>query len=304
MTNPAQPAPAGSSVTPSTGWRRALSRRWFWVLSALVLLSGIGVAVGYGLLVAARQDQVCTAGAQSSSWTGIQISGLPAVLQSSFGYGRGTQVIESTLNATARPGFTLPASIAVFAEPLTTIDGTQIIPSLSVTNGAPAQRGVSAVATRIASTSTYQLEVCVRAPTATAGSYSTQLLFPGATLATGTSLPVNVTFQSQVAPFILTVGLAPLSVLGMLYTTLVLVRVKDPHVVLGGIGNKLLDELWSVNGLAALILSVGAVFTAWNAQCFRNPVWGTPWPTILVSLVTMAGAAAAASSVPMSLSRS
>jgi hypothetical protein len=122
MTNPSQQAPAGSSGAPRKGWGRILSQRWFWVLSAIVLLSGIGVAVGYGLIAAARQDQVCT-GAR-------------------------------------------------------------------------------------------------------------------------------------------------------------------------------------VNGLAALILSIGAGFTAWNAQCFRNPVWGSPWPAILVSLVTMAGAAAAASTVPMSLSRS
>ena len=304
MMNLSQPAQTGSSGPARGRWKNVFSQRWFWVLAAIVLLSGIGVAVGYGLIAAAQQDQACTGGAQSSSWTGIQISGLPSTLQSSFGYGRGTQVIESTLNATARPGFALPASIAVFAEPLTTSDGAQMIPSLSGTSGSQAQRGISAVATRIASTSTYQLEVCVRAPSAIAGSYTTQLLFPGATLTTGTSLPVTVTFQSEVVPFILTVGLAPLSVLGMLYTTLILIRRKDSDLKLGEIGSQLLNELWSVNGLAALILSVGAVFIAWNAQCFRNPVWGTPWPTILVSLAIMAGAAAAASTVPMSLSKS
>ena len=94
MTNPSQQAPAGSGGAPASRWRRVISQRWFWVLSAIVLLSGIGVAVGYGLLVAAQQDEACTAGAQSSSWTGIQISRLPSTLQSSFGYGRGTQVIE------------------------------------------------------------------------------------------------------------------------------------------------------------------------------------------------------------------
>jgi hypothetical protein len=178
-----------------------------------------------------------------------------------------------------------------------------VIPSLPSAASSRSQRGISAVATRIASSSTYQLEVCVKAPSAAPGSYGSQLLFPGATITSGTSLPLTVTFQSEVAPFILTVGLVPLSILGILYTTLILLRRTDPHLELTGITKKLKDELWSINGLTAMTLSTGAVFTAWTVQCFRDPIWGTPWPTILGTLVTMAGAAVAASTVPMGLSK-
>jgi hypothetical protein len=261
--------------------------------------------VGYLLVGAAQQNQTCANRAQSDSWNGIQISGLPSALQSSFGYGRGTQVIESTLNAIGPSSVTLPTSISVFAEPLVTSDGTQTIPSASQSNtgNQQASRGVSAVAIRIASSSTYQLEVCVKAPTAAAGSYSSQLLFPGAKLAMGTSLPVTVTFQSQVVPYALTAAGPPLVLLGILYTSLILIRRKYPGINLNQIPQELQYALWSINGLAALIVSVGAVFTSWGAQCYRNATWGNPWPTILVTLVTMAGAAAGATTVPMSLSK-
>ena len=274
-----------------------------WVLGITVAISGVGVYVGQLLVEAARQDQTCATGAQSNSWNGIQVSGLPSSLQSSFGYGRGTQVIESTLNATAPPGQALPASIGVFAEPLATSDGTQVIlsGSLSAAGNQQLQRGISAVAIRIPSSSTYQFEVCVKAPSAAAGSYSGQLLFPGAKLATGTSVLVTVTFQSQVVPYALTVGGLPIVLLGMLYTTLILMRRRWPGLDLKRIPSEFQYALWSINGIAALIVSIGAVFTAWNAQCYRNPTWGTPWPTILVTLVTMAGAAVGASTVPMGL---
>jgi hypothetical protein len=278
-------------------------RPWIWSVTSLVVMIGVGVLIGWALLGAARASQACSAGGGSGSWAGIAVSGLPSSLQSSFGYGRGTQVIESTLTATARPGAALPARISVFAEPLSSADGTQVIPALAQPTSSRSQRGISAVATRIASSSTYQLEVCVQAPSATPGSYSSQLLFPGATLTSGTSLPVTVTFQSEIVPFIVTVGLVPLSVLGMAYTALILLRRTNPHLELKGIMKALGNELWSINGLTALILSIGAVFTAWTVQCFRNPTWGTPWPTILGTLVAMAGSAVAASTVPMGLSK-
>ena len=278
-------------------------RSWIWSIMSAVVMIGVGLLIGWALLGAARANQTCSTGGQSGSWTGIQVSGLPGSLQSSFGYGRGTQVIESTLTATARPGVALPARISVFAEPLASADGTQVFPSLSNATSSRSQHGISAVAARIATSSTYQLEVCVQAPSAAPGSYSSQLLFPGATLTSGTSLPVTVTFQSEIVPFILTVGLVPLSIVSMAYTALILLRRTDPDLELKGIIKTLRKELWSINGLTALILSIGAIFTAWTVQCFRNPTWGTPWPTILGTLVTMAGAAVAASTVPMGLSK-
>lgn len=303
---PADPPPADPPPVSGAPNRTGLKTHWgIWVLVAAVLLSAIGAYVGYVLVSTAQQNQTCAGPAQSDSWNGIQVSGLPSTLQASFGYGRGTQVIESTLDATAPAGFTLPASISIFAEPLVTSDGTQEIPSASLiaTGNQQAPREVSAVAVRISASSTYQLEVCVKAPTAAAGSYSSQLLFPGAKLAAGTSLAVTVTFQSQVVPYILTVAGPPLVLLGMLYTTLILIRRKYSDINQNQIPHELQYELWSINGLIALIASIGAVFTVWNLQCFRNATWGTPWPTILVTLVTMAGAAAGASTLPMGLSK-
>jgi hypothetical protein len=263
---------------------------------------GLGLLIGWVLVGVAQFDQACGSTARQNSWKGIAISGLPGTLQATFGYGRGTQLIESTLTATPQPGVKLPSAIGVFAEPLATSDGTQTIPTLAAQSVPRPHSGISAVAVRIPATSTYQLEVCVRAPSAAAGLYGSQLLFPGATLSSGASLPVSVTFQSEAVPFILTAGIVPLALLGMVYTTLFLVRRTNRDLPLTGLAGSLRSEIWSVNGVYAFILSIGAVFTAWNVQCYRNPTWGTPWPTLLLTLVTMAGAAGVASTVPMGLS--
>ena len=220
-------------------------------------------------------------------------------------------MIDSTLNSTPQKGTTLPASIVVLAQPLVSSDGTRIIQPLSAATSQSGV-GISAVAIRAGESSTYQLQVCIRAPSAAPGSYSSQLLFPGATVTTGTSLPaatatslpVTVTFQSRNVPYILTVGLVPLTFLGVLYSALILIRRNNPALALGEIDGKLNVALLSVNGIIALLLGVGAVFTAWNVQCYRDPTWGTPWPTILVALATMAGAAAGAATIPLSLSSS
>ncbi len=272
------------------------------ITTAAVAVIGLGLLIGWILLGVGQFNQPCGATARQSSWKGIDVSGLPGTLQATFGYGRGTQSIESTLTATPQPGVKLPAAIAVFAEPLATSDGTQTIPTLAGPGGTHLQSGISAVAILIPATSTYQLEVCVRAPGAAAGLYSSQLLFPGATLSSGASLPVSVAFQSEAVPFILTAGIVPLALLGMTYTTLFLIRRTDPNLPLTGLAVNLGTEIWSVNGVYAFILSVGAVFTAWNVQCYRDPTWGTPWPALLLTLVTMAGAAGVASTVPMGLS--
>ena len=271
-------------------------------VAAIAALIGLGLLIGWALVGAAQFNQACGSNARQISWKRIAVSGLPSTMQATFGYGRGTQLIESTLTATPQAGVKLPSAIAVFAEPLATSDGTQTIPTLVTKRVPHLQSGISAVAVRIPGTSTYQLEVCVRAQSAAAGLYGSQLLFPGATLSSGASLPVSVTFQSEAVPFILTAGTVPLALLGMIYTTLFLVRRTNPDLPLTGLAASLRKEILSVNGVYAFILSIGAVFTAWNVQCYRNPTWGTPWPTLLLTLVTMAGAAGVASTVPMGLS--
>ena len=292
--------PPRESLT--TAEKSASGKTGLIVTVAAVAVIGLGLLIGWILVGVAQFDQACSSTAGQSSWKGIDVSGLPGTLQATFGYARGTQLIESTLTATAQPGVTLPSAIRVFAEPLATSDGTQTIPTVVGKDVARPQSGISGVAIRIPDTSTYQLEVCVSAPGAAAGLYSSQLLFPGATLSSGASLPVSVTFQSEAVPFILTAGIVPLALLGMIYTTLFLVRRTDPDLPLTGLIASLSKEIWSVNGIYAFILSIGAVFTAWNVQCYRNPTWGTPWPSLLLTLVTMAGAAGVASTVPMGLS--
>lgn len=301
------PGDSGGALPPAAGpmatvKKLAADKTGLITAAAGVAVIGLGLLIGWVLVGVAQFDQACSSTVGQSSWKGIDVSGLPGTLQATFGYGRGTQLVESTLTATPQPGFKLPSAIEVFAAPLATSDGTQTIPTLAGRSVPHLQSGMRAVAVRIPATSTYQLEVCVRAPGAAAGLYSSQLLFPGATLSSGASLPVSVTFQSEAVPFILTAGIVPLALLGMMYTTLFLVRRKDPDLSLTGLTANLRAEIWSVNGVYAFILSVGAVFTAWNVQCYRNPTWGTPWPTLLLTLVTMAGAAGVASTVPMGLS--
>jgi hypothetical protein len=273
----------------------------FWVVLCMIIAAGF--LVGGIFLNAAKFSQSCPRNAQSAhaSWAGIQISSLPSSLAASFGYGRGTQVIETTLTATALQDGTLPAAIGVYAEPLTSTDGTQVIPYKINADSRILQRGIDAVATRVGNTSIYQLEVCIVAKSALADSYSSQLLFPGAKVAAGTSLPLTVTFQSRIVPFIMTVGLPPLSLLGMVYTALILLRRQETNLGIRDVPRRVWRALASINGILAGIVSVGAVFAAWNVQCYRNPTWGSPWPAILVSMVTMIGAAVTASSVPMSL---
>ncbi len=291
-------APTGSIPPKGWGWRP-----WLVFLGVIVVLEVLGFGAGLLLLNAANQHQSCAPRAQSTSWKGIQVSGVPNELQTSFGYGRGTETIESVLTATSQSA--LPASLELFAEPLMTSDGSQLIPSSSLpTKGLNVGQGeVSAVATRIASSSSYQLEVCITAPRTAAGSYTGDLLFPGASLASGTSLPVTVTLQTRLVPFVLTMGGTLLALLGTVYITILLLRRSDPKLKIKGLARQVYDELWTVNGLVAAIVALGAVFTAWSAQCYRNPTWGSPWPTILVTAATLAGAAAAAATVPMGLAK-
>lgn len=288
----------GAPAQKGKRWRRPI----MWSVGAAVVIV-VGVLVGWALLGVAQFDQACGPHVRLNSWKRIDVSGLPSTLQATFGYGRGTQSIESTLSATPQRGVKLPPAIAVYAEPLATSDGTQTIPTLSNKKLRRGQRGISAVAVQIPRTSTYELEVCVRAPNAVAGLYTSQLVFPGATLSTGASLPVSVTFQSESVPFLLTVGLVPLALLGITYTTLFLIRRSEPDLKLTDLAGHMHKALFSVNGLTALIVSIGAVFTAWSTQCYRNTTFGTPWPTQLLTLVTMAGAASVASTIPMGLAK-
>src|SRR5215472_3625981 len=109
---------------------------------AAVAVIGLGLLIGWVLVGAAQFDQACGPAARQGTWKGIAVSGLPDTLQATFGYGRGTQLIGSTLTATAERGVKLPSAISVFAEPLTTSDGTQTIPTVVGKSGQHLQSGI------------------------------------------------------------------------------------------------------------------------------------------------------------------
>jgi hypothetical protein len=284
----------------------------FWIGLGVVVLATLGAGWPIGQLLAstAHQHQDCAPPAAVDSWQGLVVSGAPTSLQSSFGYGRGTQTIESFISVAALKGTRLPTSINVFASPLISSDGSAVVLPIQSGEDPSTPAAISAVAIQVSS-SIYRLEVCIRAPNAAPGSYGSQLMFPGASSAAGSgssanataAVPVTVSFQSEAVPYILTMGLVPLALLGMLYCTLVLIRRSNKDEDISGLPSSLQKQLWSINGIMALILSLGAVFAAWNLQCYRDATWGTPWPVVLTALVTMAGAAAGASTIPMGLSK-
>ena len=283
----------------------------FWIGLGVVVFAalGFGWLIGQHLASTAHQHQDCASPGAGDSWQGLVISGAPTSLESSFGYGRGTQVIESFISVAALKGQPLPTSITVFATPLISSDGTAVILPIQGSEHPQTPAAISAVAIQVSS-SIYRLEVCIRAPNAAPGSYGSQLMFPGASSAASSdssaavpaAVPVTVSFQSEAVPYILTMGIVPLSLLGMLYCTLILVRRSKTDEDISSLPTSLRQQLWSINGIIAAIVSLGAVFAAWNLQCYRNPTWGTPWPVVLTVLATMAGAAAGASTVPMGLS--
>lgn len=305
---PAGPLGGGDYLPRLSFWKKH-GTSIFWAGITVLVGAGLGVGsmVGDHFTSTAQQHQDCAAPSPKTvaSWQGRTVSGAPTSLQSSFGYGRGTQVIESYILVT---GAKLPEYLAVSAMPLVTSDGTQIILPIQSKGKAPA--AISAVAIQM-SGSIYRLEVCITAPNAAPGSYVSQLFFPGASSSAGNGssattpapVPVTVTFQAEAVPYILTMGIVPLALFGMIYCTLILVRRADSNQSMSGLPAAIREALWSVNGIFAFVVSIGAVFAAWNLQCYRDPTWGTPWPVILTALATMAGAAAGASTVPMGLSK-
>ena len=83
-------------------------------------------------------------------------------------------------------------------------------------------------------------------------------------------VPLTVTFQSEAVPYILTMGTVPLALLGMIYCTLILVRRSNINQSLASLPAAIYEALWSINGIFAFVVSLGAVFAAWNLQCYRG----------------------------------
>ena len=219
--------------------------------------------------------------------TNVAVTGLPSKMNAAFSYGRGTRRLTAPLTVSV-PNGPLPRAVDVAAVVPTNDAGVAI-------------RGLTATATQIDGTSSYTLSVCVDAHGAAAGAYTGELFFPGSTASNGADIPVTVTVQSRLVPYMLFVGGPILLFLGLLYATAVVSRRANPTIGLVELWRTCLSELLSVNGVIAFIAGAGAVFTAWEAQCFRNATWGTPWPGFFVTCVTLAGAAGGAATVPIGL---
>jgi len=266
---------------------------WKW-LAAVVVLTLIGVGVAWGLGKAADYSSSCSPNHAKSqppaNSAKIQISGFKPVV-AAFGYGRGTREVNEDFTASTTDNSPLPSTLP-FA----------VTPILSGTGDAVEQ--VAAVAKLQDDNTTYELSVCIAAPASTrAGSYTGKLLFVGPKVPPSTDTSLTATFQSRLVPYVFFAFGPILLLAGIVYATGILLRRALPTLKIGEAVATIFDELWSISGVLAVIAATGAVWAAWNAQCYRNPIWGSPWPDLVSSLVTLAAAAGAAASVPMGLAQ-
>jgi len=270
-----------------------------WIVIAVVILAtALGGWLAYHLVQHASGPNGCPkqpveASAQNATSSGLTLSGLPATIPFAFGYGRGAQTFETTFTVSS-PNATLPKTIESISLPLTTSSGQKV-------------SAVTATATQIEPTHTYLLRVCVNASAnggADPGSYTGSLIFPNASVPQGTNPIVTATLQSQFVPYVLWVFGPPILLLGLLYATMILVRRGDPNIdtSMGQLWRTVLHDLWSANGVVAVVVGIGAGFGVWKAQLFLNPTWGASWPDIPIGVVSMAAAIVTATSVPMAFS--
>ena len=263
----------------------------------LVLVMGLGAWLSSSLVDHAGGSKNCpgsgtqSAAASNASSPQLALSGLPSSIPFTFGYGRGAQTFETTFTANAASP-TLPRRIESLSLPLTTADGQRI-------------SAVTAVATRIDQTHTYLLSVCMNASAnggADPGSYSGSLVFPNASVPQGTNPLITASLQSQFLPYVLWVFGPPTLLLSLLYAAMILIRRGKPNMAMGSMWRTVLHDLWSANGVVAVVLGIGAGFGVWKAQCFLNPTWGASWPDIAIGIVSMGAAIVTAASVPLAFS--
>lgn len=265
------------------------------VIGFVVVITALGGWLAYHLVEHANGPNGCPkqpveASVQNAASPELTLSGLPTTIPFAFGYGRGAQTFETTFTASSTTA-TLPETIGSISLPLTTSSG-QIISA------------VTATATQIEQTHTYLLQVCVNASAhggADPGSYTGSLIFPNANVPQGTNPIVTATLQSQFVPYVLWVFGPPALLLSLLYATMILVRRGDPEIdtSMGQLWRTVLHDLWSANGVVAVVVGIGAGFGVWKAQLFLNPTWGASWPDIPTGIVSMAAVIVTATSVPM-----
>lgn len=268
---------------------------FLWI-GVVLLTSALGGWLAYNLVQHASGPSECPkqqveASGQNAASSGVTLSGLPATIPFAFGYGRGAQTFETTFTVSSTNA-TLPKTIETIPLPLATSSGQNV-------------SAVTATATQIEQTHTYLLRICVNTSAnggADPGSYTGSLIFPNASVPQGTNPIVTATLQSQFLPYVLWVFGPPTLLLGLLYTTMILLRRGQPDIEMGPLWRTVLHDLWSANGVVAVVVGIGAGFAVWKAQLFLNPTWGATWPDIPIGIVSMAAAIVTATSVPLAFS--
>ena len=276
--------------------RKLIPNHPVWIVIGIVVVAtALGGWLAYHLVQDANGAEACPkqpveASVQKASSSALTLSGLPATIPFAFGYGRGAETFETTFTVSSTDA-TLPQTIESVQLPLTTSSGRTI-------------SAVTATATQIEQTHTYLLRVCVNASGnggADPGSYTSSLVFPNASVPQGTNPIVTATLQSQFVPYVLWVFGPPALLLSLLYATMILVRRGDPDIdsSMGKLWRTVLHDLWSANGVVAVVVGIGAGFGVWKAQLFLNPTWGASWPDIPTGIVSMAAVIVTATSIPM-----
>jgi hypothetical protein len=262
-----------------------MKHRVFVVVLLLIVVAG-GSVISKDISDAAAGTAVCAKGnPRPVLSTGWSFAGLPKSMGLNFAYGRGTRAASDSFTAANPISPAKPKSFQTFILPLTNSKGDQL--------------GVRATATQRDGSNLYVLQICIAAtrPVA-AGTYTGQILFPGAAAARLGPV-VTATFQSQAVPWVLWAIGPFMLILGLLYTAVVFVRRAKPEITMQELPDKVAKALWSTNGIVALIAGAGAGFGLWRVQVYANPTWGAHWPDIAIGIVSIAIAAAGAASLPM-----
>ena len=256
------------------------------LVGSLFLSRSADASDGWPGQAAGRNECVPREGAEEPA-TPIAATGLPAKIEIPFGYGRGTRVQDTTVFAvTADSPASLPEELELQFLPLANGTGREV-------------RSVAAYATRITGTPQYRLFICIDADSVRAGSYEGPLIFSSPMVTSDISPLVSATLQNQLVPYVLLV-FGPLLVLaGIVYVSAIVIRRGQPDVTVRQTIKLIGQAFKSLNGLIATFAGIAAVYTLWRTSVNGNETWGADWPLVPVAMASLAGAAAAAATIPL-----
>lgn len=289
-----------------------------WILGATVLAASVGAVIGLALQPEASDDRWPLGGADEgasdcalpASVSGSQLDSVVSITQFpetvtiDVGDGRGRRVVANdqvAVTPTSVPGVVedgapvaadgLPAAIPLEVLPLRAAKGRQI-------------DSVSSYLDRIGDTQSYQLVVCVDAGAAEPGSYTAAIAVPEANASAEYTPALTVNVQHQWVMPLLWIGVPWLLMLGLGYTSVLLLRRSDPafnpfnpahHKYVYG-------AFFSANGVLAVVGATIAAWSVWRVTVYDKISWGADPIEIVVSIGAMAGAISGAAAVPFGLS--